>query len=88
MAGLLVNWWIELCDTLTAGRLSLCLPDDRLFIAMLAAWVVLDALVSCALLGWQGGAWVILAVGGLVGMVAIAVQSNERPRSDRAAEPS
>jgi hypothetical protein len=88
MASLLVNWWVELCDTLTAGRLSLCLPDDRLFIAMLAAWVVLDALVSFALLGWQG-AYVILAGGGLAGMVAIALQSHERrPRSSRAAEPS
>jgi hypothetical protein len=86
MAGLLVDWWVKLCDSVTGGHLSRCLrPDDRLFVAMLAAWVVLDGLVSCALLGWAG-VWVILFAGALLSMLAIAMQSGERSRPGRAAE--
>jgi hypothetical protein len=85
MAVLLVDWWVTLCDTVTRGHLSRCLrPDDRLFVAMLAAWVVLDGLVSCALLGWAG-IGVVLFAGALLGMLAIAMQSSERSRSGRAA---
>jgi hypothetical protein len=86
MAGLLVDWWVTLCDTVTRGYLSRCLrPDDRLFVAMLAAWVVLDGLVSCALLGWAG-VGVILFAGALLSMLAIAMQSSEGSRPGRAAE--
>jgi hypothetical protein len=75
---------VELCDTVTAGYLSRRFrPDDRLFVAMLAAWVVLDAVVSCALLGWQG-AFVLIFVGGLVALAAVMGQSKERARSSRA----
>ena len=86
MSRLLATWWVELCDTVTAGYLSRRFrPDDRLFVAMLGAWVVLDAVASCALLGWQG-VFVLVFVGGLVTVAAVLGQSKERARSSRAAE--
>jgi hypothetical protein len=54
---------------------------------MLAAWVVLDTVVSCALLGWQGG-FVLIFLAGLVALVAVMGQSKERARSSRASEAS
>jgi hypothetical protein len=88
MTSLLATWWVQLCDTVTGGYLSRRLrPDDRLFVAMLAAWVVLDAVVSCALLGWQG-AFVLVFVGGLVAVAAVLAQSKERARSSQAAAAS
>jgi len=84
MASLLATWWVQLCDAVTGGYLSRRLrPDDRLFVAMLAAWVVLDAVVSCALLGWRG-TFVLVFVGGLVAVAAILAQSKERVRAGRA----
>jgi hypothetical protein len=85
MSASLVNWWVEVCDTVTGGYLSRRLrSDDQLFVAMLAAWIVLDGLVSCALLGWSGGVTVLLGVGGLIGTVTIAAQSGERLRESPA----
>jgi hypothetical protein len=60
-------------------------PDDGLFVAMLATWVLFVALVSFVLLGWAGGASV-LGAGGLVGVVTVAVQSRGGHRSDRPAK--
>jgi hypothetical protein len=69
-------------DTMVVLRRGLSLmPDDRGFVALLAAWVVLIALVTYILLGCIG-AGVILSIGGIGGivMVAAAVRQGQQPR--------
>jgi hypothetical protein len=67
--------WVVISDAVTAARRGLSpLPDDRLFVAVLASWVLFVALVTYVLLGWLG-AGVILAVGALAGIGRIAMHS-------------
>jgi hypothetical protein len=74
--------WVAERHRVTARRPSLALrPDDRLYVAMLAAWVLLVTVVGYVLLGWAG-AGAILAGAMLVGIVTIVVQSRERARSN------
>jgi hypothetical protein len=78
---------VVISETVTAARRSLSpLPDDRLFVAVLASWVLFVALVTYVLLGWLG-AGAILAVGALAGIGTIAIGSRgPAPRS--AADPT
>jgi hypothetical protein len=50
-----------------------CLPDDRMFLIVVTAWVALLAVASYVLLGWQG-AGTIMAIAGLFGVGAVVVQ--------------
>jgi membrane associated rhomboid family serine protease len=58
-------------------------PDDRLFVAMLTAWIVLLAVVTYLLLGWES-AGVLIVVAGLFGFATIAAQSRRHRGQDRA----
>ena len=66
-----MKWWV--------GAFHHCLPDDRLFVALLTAWVVLLALVTYVLLGWES-AGVLTTVVGVFIIATIAVQSRPRRR--------
>jgi hypothetical protein len=49
-----MKWWTAGWDALMANRrhrFSL-MPDDALYVAMLAAWVAMLAIVTYLLLGW------------------------------------
>ena len=61
-------------------------PDDLLFVAMLAAWVVLVDIVTYLLLGWASAAALII-VAGLFGIGTVAIQSR-LPRHRTACKPS
>ena len=66
-----------------ANRPGLSLkPDDLLFVAMLAAWVVLVDIVTYLLLGWASAAALII-VAGLFGIGTVAIQSRLPRRPDR-----
>jgi hypothetical protein len=54
-------------------------PDDRLFVAMLTAWIVLLAVVTYLLLAWES-AGVLITVAGPFGFATIAAQSSREPR--------
>jgi hypothetical protein len=58
-----------------------CLPDDRLFVALLTAWVVVLAVVTYLLLGWES-AGVLIAIAGIVGIATVAFQSGEHYRQN------
>jgi hypothetical protein len=78
-----MKWWIALCDAWKANYHALSLqPDDRLFVAMLTAWVVLVAIVTYLLLGWAS-AGAIITVAGLFAIGTIAVHSKQHRRQDR-----
>jgi membrane associated rhomboid family serine protease len=70
-----MKWWMAARDALQHS-----LPDDRLFVAMLTAWVVLLACVTYLLLGWES-AGVLIAVAGLFGTATIATQSQPHRRN-------
>ena len=55
-----------------------CRPDDRLYVAMLTAWVVLVAVVTYLLLGWAAAGIIILTA--LFGFAALALQSRQHDR--------
>ena len=59
-----------------------CLPDDRLFVALLTTWVVLLAVVTYLLLGWES-AGVLITIAGVVGITTIAAQSRPHRRQGR-----
>jgi hypothetical protein len=78
-----MRWWRAARDAFDH-----CLPDDRLFLALLTAWVGVVALVTYLLLGWVS-AGVLIAVVGLSGTATIAAQStrqHQRPRGPREME--
>jgi hypothetical protein len=57
-------------------------PDDLLFVAKLTAWVVLVAIVTYFLLGWESAA-ALIGVAGLFGIGTITVQCGPHRRQDR-----
>ena len=57
-------------------------PDDLLFVAMLAAWVLVVAIVAYLLLGWVG-AGTVMAAASLFVAGMIAAQSRELRRHGR-----
>lgn len=57
-------------------------PDDLLFVAMLAAWVVLVDIVTYLLLGWASAA-ALITVACLFGIGTVAIQSRQPRRPDR-----
>ena len=69
-------------ETFRANSRGLSLKhDDLLFVALLAAWIVLVAVVSYLLLGWTG-AGAVITVASLCGMGLVAVQSRpHRPKA-------
>ena len=71
---LVLKWWIVAWD---AFKL-----DDRLFVALLTAWVVVLALATYLLLGWES-AGVLITVAGLFAIATIAAQSRPHRRQDR-----
>jgi hypothetical protein len=78
-----MNRWGARWDAWLANRYGLALqPDDRLFVAMLTAWVILVAIVAFLLLGWES-AGAIIIVAGLLGMGTVAVQSRQHRRQER-----
>jgi hypothetical protein len=52
-----------------------CLPDDRLFVALLTTWVAVLTVVTYLLLGWAS-AGVLIAIAGIVGIATVAFQSS------------
>lgn len=58
-----------------------CLPDDRLFVALLTSWVSFLAVVTYLLLGWES-AGVLIALAGVVGIATVAFQSSEHDRQN------
>jgi hypothetical protein len=78
---IVVKWWIALWEAWRRHGLSLE-PDDRLFVAMLTAWVTLVAIVTYLLLGWESAA-AIITVAGLFGIGTIAVQLRQHRRQER-----
>jgi hypothetical protein len=74
---LVMKWWIGAWDAYHH-----CLPDDRLFVAMLTAWVAFLAVVTYLLLGWVS-AGVVIIVAGLFGIAMNAAQSRQGRRQDR-----
>ena len=52
-----------------------CLPDDRLFVALLTTWVVVLTVVTYLLLGWAS-AGVLIAIAGVVGIATVAFHSS------------
>jgi hypothetical protein len=74
--------WIAAWTPLTThGRLYLK-PDDRLYVAMLTAWIALVAVVTYLLLGWAA-AGVLVSVAGLFGLGGLAFQSRQHGRARR-----
>jgi hypothetical protein len=75
-----MKWGRALWDAWMANRHGVALqPDDRLFVAMLTAWVILVAIVTYLLLGWES-AGAVIAVAGFFGIGTIAVQSRPHRR--------
>jgi hypothetical protein len=60
---------------------SHCLPDDRLFVALLTTWVALLVVATYLLLGWES-AGVLITVAGAAGIATVAFQSRQHDRQN------
>ena len=52
------------------------LPDDRLFVALLATWVLALAAITNALLGWAAAAGLV-TVTGFLSLATVAVETRK-----------
>jgi hypothetical protein len=79
---LVMKWWMDASDAFHH-----CLPDDRVFVAVLTSWVVVLALVTYLLLGWVS-AGVLITVAAVFVIATIAAQSRQHRRQDRTVQRS